>query len=153
MKRPSWDDYFIKLTQDVSERATCVKRQVGALIVKDKRILATGYNGVPKGFKHCDEVGCVRKEMGLPSGQRHELCRGLHAEQNAIVQAAVHGVKIEGATIYCNYQPCVICVKMLINANIKKIVYAGGYPDELAQKMLKESKIQVVKYEKKGVKV
>jgi len=153
MNRPNWDDYFIKLTQDVSERATCVKRKVGALIVKDKRILATGYNGAPKGFKHCEETGCIRQEMGLPSGQRHELCRGLHAEQNAIIQAAVHGVEIEGATLYCNYQPCVICVKMLINAGIKKIVYAGGYPDELAQKMLKESKIQVVKYEKKGAKV
>jgi len=148
MKRPEWDSYFMKIAQDVSERATCVKRMVGSIIVKDKRILATGYNGAPKGFKHCEDVGCVRKEMGLPSGHRHELCRGLHAEQNAIIQAAVHGVEIDGATLYCNYHPCAICVKMMINAGIKRVVYGGGYPDELAEKMLKESKIQVVKYEK-----
>lgn len=148
MKRPKWDDYFMKITQDVSERATCVKRQVGAIIVKDNRILSSGYNGTPKGFKHCEEVGCIRKEMNVPSGQRHELCRGLHAEQNAIVQAAWHGVKIEGGTMYSNYQPCVICAKMMINAGIKKLVYSGGYPDELAQEMLKESKLEVVKYEK-----
>lgn len=148
MKRPEWDNYFMKIAQDVSERATCIKRMVGAIIVKDKRILATGYNGAPKGFKHCEDVGCVRKEMGLPSGHRHELCRGLHAEQNAIIQAAVHGVEIDGATLYCNYHPCAICVKMMINAGIKRVVYAGGYPDELAEKMLKESKIVVVKHEK-----
>lgn len=147
MNRPDWNHYFMKITRDVSERATCVKRQVGAILVKDQRILATGYNGAPKGFKHCEKVGCLRKEMGIPSGQRHELCRGLHAEQNVIIQAAVHGVKIEGATLYCNYQPCVICVKMMINAGIQKLIYAGGYPDELAQKMLKESKIEVIKYE------
>jgi dCMP deaminase len=144
MERPSWDEYFMKIVQDVSERATCMKRKVGAILVKDKRILTTGYNGSPKGFKHCEEVGCIRKEMNLPSGQRHELCRGLHAEQNAIIQAAVHGVEISGATMYCNYHPCVICVKMMINAGIVKLVYAGGYPDELAQKMIKESKIQVM---------
>ena len=150
MKRPDWDQYFLKITQDVSERATCVKRQVGAIIVKDNRILSTGYNGSPKGFKHCEDVGCIRKEMNVPSGQRHELCRGLHAEQNAIIQAAVHGVEIEGATMYCNYQPCAICVKMIINAGIKKLVYSGSYPDELAQQMLKDSKLKVERYEKRG---
>jgi len=134
----------MKITEDVSERATCVKRRVGAIIVKDNRILSTGYNGAPKGFKHCEELGCLRKEMGIPSGHRHELCRGLHAEQNAIIQAAVHGVKIEGGTLYCNYQPCVICAKMMINAGLKKLVYTGGYPDELAKQMLDESKIQIV---------
>jgi len=144
MKRPAWDEYFLKITADVSERATCVKRKVGAIIVKDNRILSTGYNGTPKGFKHCEELGCLRKEMGVPSGHRHELCRGLHAEQNAIIQAAVHGVKIEGGTLYCNYQPCVICAKMMINAGLKKLVYTGGYPDELAKQMLDESKIQIV---------
>ena len=144
MKRPAWDSYFMKITEDVSERATCVKRRVGAIIVKDNRILSTGYNGAPKGFKHCEELGCLRKEMGIPSGHRHELCRGLHAEQNAIIQAAVHGVKIEGGTLYCNYQPCVICAKMMINAGLKKLVYTGGYPDELAKQMLDESKIQIV---------
>ena len=145
--RPVWDDYFMKITQDVSERATCVKRKVGAVIVTGNRILSSGYNGAPKGFKHCEEVGCIRKEMNVPSGQRHELCRGLHAEQNAIIQAAVHGVKIEGSTMYCNYQPCVICAKMMINAGIVRIVYAGGYPDELAMQMMKESDLRIIKYE------
>ncbi len=145
MKRPGWDEYFLKITQDVSERATCVKRQVGAIIVKDNRILSTGYNGSPKGFKHCEEVGCIRQEMNIPSGQRHELCRGLHAEQNAIIQAAWDGVKIAGGTMYCNYQPCVICAKMMINAEIVRLVYTGSYPDELAAQMLKESKIEVKK--------
>jgi len=148
MTRPEWDEYFLKITRDVSERATCVKRKVGAIIVKENHILTTGYNGTPKGFTHCTEETCIRKQMNVPSGQRHELCRGLHAEQNAIIQAAWHGVKIEGGTMYCTYQPCAICVKMLINAGIRKLVYAGGYPDELAQQMLKDSRLPVVKYEK-----
>lgn len=148
MSRPSWDEYFMKITEDVSERATCVKRSVGAIIVKDNRILSTGYNGAPKGFKHCAEVGCIRQEMNVPSGQRHELCRGLHAEQNAIIQAAVHGVKISGGTMYCNYQPCVICAKMMINAGIQRLVYSGGYPDELAVQMLGDSNIQVVRLQR-----
>ncbi len=142
--RPSWDKYFLKITQDVSERATCVKRKVGAIIVQNNRILTTGYNGAPKGFSHCTEQTCIRRQMQVPSGQRHELCRGLHAEQNAIIQAAVHGVKIDGGTLYCTYQPCVICVKMMINAGIKRLVYSGGYPDELAAEMLKESDMEVV---------
>ncbi len=145
--RPGWDEYFMKITADVAERATCVKRQVGAIIIKDHRILSTGYNGSPKGFKHCTEKTCIRLQMNVPSGQRHELCRGLHAEQNAIIQAAWHGVSISGGTLYCTYQPCVICVKMMINAGIVKVVYAGGYPDELAQEMLKESDLEVIKYE------
>ena len=147
MIRPGWDDYFMRIAQDVSLRAICVKRKVGALIVKDNCILSTGYNGAPKGFSHCSEETCLRKQMHVPSGQRHELCRGLHAEQNAIIQAAWHGVKIEGATLYCTYQPCVICVKMMINAGIVRLVYAGGYPDELARQMLEESKLQVNKFE------
>jgi len=146
MNRPSWDDYFMKITQDVSARATCVKRQVGAIIVKENRILSTGYNGSPKGFAHCTIETCIRQQMNVPSGQRHELCRGLHAEQNAIIQAAWHGVKIAGGMMYCTYQPCVICVKMMLNAGIKKLVYAGGYPDELARQMLKESNLEVVNY-------
>lgn len=145
--RPGWDEYFMKITRDVSERATCVKRKVGAIIVKDDRILSTGYNGAPKGMRHCSEVGCLRKEMNVLSGQRHELCRGLHAEQNAIIQAAVHGVKIEGGEMYCNYQPCVICVKMLINAGIKRLIFSGSYPDELAANMIVESKMDVKKLE------
>ena len=145
--RPGWDDYFMKITRLVSERATCVKRKVGALVVKDNRILSTGYNGAPKGMKHCGEVGCIRREMSVPSGQRHELCRGLHAEQNAIIQAAWHGVRIEGSTMYCTYQPCVICVKMMINAGMKRLVFSGSYPDELAASMLVESKLEVTRIE------
>jgi dCMP deaminase len=144
-ERPSWTEYFMRITSDVAERATCVKRKVGAIIVKDNHILSTGYNGSPKGFKHCTEKTCIRKQMEVPSGQRHELCRGLHAEQNAIIQAAVHGVKIDEGTLFCTFQPCVICVKMMINAGIKKLVYSGGYPDDLAAEMLKESKIEVFK--------
>lgn len=141
--RPSWDEYFMELTTVVSKRSTCLKRQVGAIVVKDYRVLTSGYNGAPKGIEHCGKRGCIRKDMKVPSGQRHELCRGLHAEQNAIIQAAWHGVKIEGATMYCTYQPCIICVKMMINSGIKGLVYSGGYPDELAAEMLKESKIKV----------
>jgi len=137
----------MKITADVSERATCIKRKVGAIIVKDNRILSTGYNGAPKGMDHCEAVGCIRIEMHVPSGQRHELCRGLHAEQNAIIQAAVHGVKIDGSTMYCTYQPCVICVKMMINAGIKRLVFSGTYPDELAANMIVESKMNVTRYE------
>lgn len=146
MSRPSWDKYFLKITQDVSERATCIKRKVGAIIVKENRILTTGYNGTPKGFVHCTEKTCLRKKMNVPSGERHELCRGLHAEQNAIIQAAWHGVKIEGSALYCTYQPCIICAKMMINAGIVKLIYLEGYPDELAKEMLDSSKMEVVKY-------
>ena len=150
MTRPAWNEYFMKITEDVAERATCVKRKVGAIIVMGRpsprdRIERSAQRIFPL---HRKEL--LRKKMNVPSGQRHELCRGLHAEQNAIIQAAVHGVKIEGGTMYCTYQPCVICVKMMINAGIKKLVYAGGYPDELAAEMLKESKIKVVKLMKVG---
>jgi len=147
MSRPSWDEYFLRITADVAARATCVKRKVGAIIVKDHHILATGYNGAPKGFAHCTEETCLRKKLNVPSGERHELCRGLHAEQNAIIQAAVHGVKIEGGTLYCTFQPCVICVKMMLNAGIVRLVYTGGYPDQLAADMLKESKMEVLKHD------
>jgi dCMP deaminase len=141
--RPSWDDYFMKITKDVALRSTCLKRKVGAIIVKDRRVLSTGYNGAPKKIKHCSITGCLRRKLQVPSGQRHELCRGLHAEQNAIIQAAWHGVKIEGATMYSTYQPCIICVKMIINAGINKLVYKGHYPDKLARQMLKESGMKV----------
>ena len=145
-KRPSWDDYFMEITHVVAKRSTCMKRTVGAVIVKDKRILSSGYNGAPKGLAHCEDVGCIRKEMNIPSGQRHELCRGLHAEQNAIIQAAWHGVKIEGSTLYCTHQPCVICVKMMINAGIQRVVFEGDYPDDLASNMLIESGLEICKY-------
>jgi dCMP deaminase len=148
IKRPSWDEYFMEITTLVGQRGTCHRRQVGAIVVMENRILTTGYNGAPKGLPHCGIVGCIREEMKVPSGQRHELCRGLHAEQNAIIQAAWHGVKIQGGTLYCTHQPCVICVKMMLNAGIKKLVYAGGYPDELAAELLKTSPLEVVRYEK-----
>lgn len=145
MKRPSFDQYFLKIAQLIAERSTCLKRQVGTVLVKGNRILSTGYNGAPKGLPHCEKAGCMRKKLKIPSGERHELCRGLHAEQNAIIQAAWDGVKVEGGTLYCTHQPCVICVKMMINAGINRLVFEGSYPDKLAQKMLKESKIKVDK--------
>lgn len=125
----------------VSSRSTCLRRQVGALLVKDKNILTTGYNGTPSGIAHCESVGCLRQQLGVPSGERHELCRGLHAEQNAIIQAARHGVNIDGATLYCTNSPCIICSKMLINAGIRQVIYLDGYPDQLSQEMLKEAAI------------
>ncbi len=144
--RPSWDTYFIDITKLVSTRSTCLRRKVGAILVKDKRILATGYNGAPMGLKHCLELGCLREQRNIPSGERHELCRGLHAEQNVLLQAAYHGISIKGATLYCTNYPCVICTKMLINAGIKKIIYLEGYPDELSTIMLEESSIEVIKF-------
>jgi dCMP deaminase len=147
MARPSWDEYFMEITRLVVSRSTCVRRQVGAVIVKDKKILATGYNGAPSGLPHCLEVGCLRDEMGIPSGERHELCRGLHAEQNAIIQAAYHGVSINGATLYCTNLPCIICTKMLINSGITRVVYGEGYADPLACRMWEESKVAVEQFQ------
>ncbi len=137
--RPSWDEYFMEMAELARKRTTCIRRGVGAVIVKDNRVLATGYNGVPKGITHCSVVGCQRERLGVPSGQRHELCRGLHAEQNAIIQAACMGCSIEGATLYCTTQPCVICTKMIINAGIKRVVIKESYPDELALAMAEEA--------------
>ncbi len=145
--RPSWDEYFMEIVQVVKKRSTCLRRQVGALIVNDKRILSTGYNGAPTGLKHCDELGCLRDKMNVPSGQRHELCRGLHAEQNAIVHAANSGVSIKGATIYVTDQPCVLCAKMIINGGIKRVVFASGYPDELSKQLLLEAGVELVKFD------
>ena len=139
MSRPSWDEYFIEITHLVAKRSTCLRRQVGAVIVKDKNILATGYNGAPSGVSHCLDVGCLREKLHIPSGERHELCRGLHAEQNAIIQAAKHGTSIEGSTLYCTTMPCIICSKMIINAGIRRIVFEDGYPDQLAGEMIGES--------------
>lgn len=145
-ERPSWDEYFMKLANEVATRTTCMRRAVGAVVVKDNRILATGYNGVPSGLRHCSEVGCLRQELGIPSGQRSEICRGLHAEQNAIIQAARFGPMIDGAKIYVNTQPCIICAKMIINAGIEEIIYQNPYPDELAMEMLEESGIKLRVY-------
>ena len=141
-KRPHWDDYFMDITLFVATRSTCLRRHVGAVLVKDKRILATGYNGAPSGIEHCLEAGCLREQLGIPSGERHELCRALHAEQNAMIQAALHGVSTKGATLYCTNLPCVICSKMLINAGIVKVVYQEDYPDELADEMLTAAGIE-----------
>lgn len=142
-ERPSWDEYFITLAFEVSKRSTCLRRAVGAIIVKDRRILATGYNGVPSGLRHCAETGCLREQLGVPSGQRHEICRGLHAEQNAIIQAARYGIDIEGSSIYITTEPCSVCAKMLINAGIKEIVFASAYPDALSEELLAETDILI----------
>ncbi|SHI59557.1 dCMP deaminase [Geosporobacter subterraneus DSM 17957] len=142
--RPDWDDYFMEMAEIAKTRSTCLRRKVGAVIVKNKRILATGYNGAPSGTAHCLDVGCIREKQGIPSGERHELCRGLHAEQNAIIQAAYHGVSIEGATLYATLQPCILCAKMAINAGIKKIIFKGTYPDALSMAMLEEAGMELV---------
>jgi dCMP deaminase len=141
--RPSWDAYFMEITRVVASRSTCLRRKVGATIIKDKRILTTGYNGAPKGLAHCQEVGCIRAEKQVPSGERHELCRALHAEQNAILQAALYGVSISGATVYCTTHPCVMCAKMMINAGMKEVVISKSYPDQLAAELLEEAGVRV----------
>jgi len=141
--RPDWDEYFMDIVELVSRRSTCLRRAVGAGLVRDKRILATGYNGAPSKLQHCLEIGCLREQLHVPSGERHELCRGLHAEQNAIIQAALHGVSAKGSTLYCTHHPCVICAKMIINAGIVRIVIRDSYSDALAADMLREAGISV----------
>jgi len=143
--RPSWDEYFLEVSSLVAKRATCLRRKVGAVLVKDKKILATGYNGAPKGLKHCLDIGCLRERLKVPSGQRHELCRGLHAEQNVLLQAAFYGVGTLGSTLYVTNHPCVICAKMLINAGVKEVVISGDYPDDFSREFLKKAKIRVRK--------
>ena len=140
--RPSWDQYFMRMAFLAASRSNCTRRKVGAVIVKDKNVLATGYNGPPSGTVHCDVVGCIRDELNVPSGERHELCRGLHAEQNAIIQAAVHGVSIRDSVIYVTTHPCVVCSKMIMNSQIREVIYAQGYPDELSELMLMESAVK-----------
>ena len=147
MKRPSWEEYFMDIAKLVAKRSTCLRRHVGAVLVKEKKILATGYNGVPSGISHCEDVGCLRDEERIPSGERHELCRGLHAEQNAILQAAYHGVSIQGSVLFCTNFPCVICSKMLINAGIRQIFYLEGYPDPLSERMLGEAGMELQRIE------
>lgn len=147
MDRPSWDEYFMEIARLVASRSTCLRRQVGAVVVKDKNVLATGYNGTPSGITHCSEVGCLRQKLNVPSGERHELCRGLHAEQNAIIQAAKHGIDISGATFYCTNSPCVICSKMIINAGAGRIVFLEGYPDTLSLEMLGESGVELLSFD------
>ena len=142
-KRISWDEYFMQIARLVSQRSTCLRRSVGAVIVKQKRMLATGYNGAPSGLEHCHDIGCLREKLKIPSGQRHELCRGLHAEQNAIIQASLYGISVKDSVMYITNQPCIICAKMLINAGIREIVIGDGYPDTMAMDFLKEAGIKV----------
>lgn len=141
--RPGWDEYFLEIARTVARRSTCGRRQVGALIVKDRRILATGYNGTPRGITHCSVVGCLREELKIPSGERHELCRGLHAEQNAIIQAALYGISVKDSIVYATNHPCIICTKMIVNAGIKGVVIASGYPDQMAKGFFKEAGVKV----------
>jgi dCMP deaminase len=145
-RRPTWDEYFMKIAHVVAERSTCGRRRVGAIVVKNKRILATGYNGAPSGLKHCGEAGCLRQIRNIPSGERQEICRGLHAEQNAIIQASQYGFSIADSAMYCTNQPCITCAKMLINAGIVRVVFQGDYPDSLSLGMLDEAGVEVVKF-------
>jgi dCMP deaminase len=144
--RPSWDSYFMEITRLVSTRSTCLRRRVGAVMVRDKRLLATGYNGVPKNLPHCLDIGCLRDRLNIPSGERHELCRGLHAEQNAIIQAATSGTSIEGATLYATHYPCTLCMKMILNASIERVVFLEGYPDDLAKELAVEGGLNIRPY-------
>ena len=149
MNRIGWDEYFMSMAELASKRSTCLRRQVGAVIVKDNQVLATGYNGAPKGLPNCCDLGdCLRQKMNIPSGERHELCRAVHAENNAITQCAVNGVSCKGGTIYITDSPCIMCLKQIINAGIKKIVALEMYPDKMSQEMLNACNIQFIKYKK-----
>jgi dCMP deaminase len=145
LDRPSWNDYFMGIADLVAGRATCIRRKVGAVLVKDRRILCSGYNGAPAGLPHCGETGCLRRQLNVPSGVKHELCRGVHAEQNVIIQAAYHGVAVAGASLYCTNQPCSICAKMLINAGINEIYFRDGYDDPLAMDMFDRAGVILTK--------
>lgn len=143
-ERPGWDDYFLKLADLVASRSTCLRRQVGAVLVRNERIIATGYNGAPRGLSHCLEIGCLRDELQIPSGHRYELCRGVHAEQNAIINAALYGVSTQDSVLYCTNQPCIICARMIINAGITKLVHRGNFNDPMAIQFLEEAGIIIV---------
>jgi dCMP deaminase len=147
-ERPTADEYFLKIASVVAERSTCLRHHMGAVAVKDKHILTTGYNGAPAGVKDCLELGCLRNEKNIPSGQRTEICRAIHAEQNAIIQAAVHGVRLEGCTIYCTHTPCVLCAKMMVNARVKRVVIFSKYADDSFKELFKEAGIQLDVLEK-----
>lgn len=146
--RPSWNDYFLEVADLVATRSTCLRRQVGAVLVRDKRIISTGYNGAPRKLRHCNEVGCLREEQSIPSGHRYELCRGVHAEQNAIINAAYYGIATQDSVMYCTNQPCIICARMIINAGIGKVVHRGNFDDDIAVDLLKEAGIELVIVEK-----
>ncbi len=143
--RPSWPEYFMSIARLVATRSTCLRREVGAVLVKDKRILATGYNGAPTGIIHCKDTGCLREKLKIKSGERHELCRGLHAEQNVIIQAAYYGAMTKGTTLHSTHMPCIICSKMLINAGVEKIFFLDGYPDPLADEIMSGADIELVR--------
>jgi dCMP deaminase len=142
-KRPTLDEYFMEIAEVVAKRSTCLRNKVGAVIVRDKRILSTGYNGAPRDMEHCLEIGCIRDQQNIASGTRHELCRAVHAEQNAIIQSALHGVSVEGATLYCTHQPCILCAKMIINSKIKRVVYSNKYPDDEAINFFKKADVEI----------
>ncbi len=144
-ERPPWDEYFMCIARVVAQRSTCLRRQVGAIVVKDRHILSTGYNGAPAGLPHCSQTGCLREQLKVPSGERHELCRGLHAEQNAIIQAALYGVSLKGGILYTTVAPCTVCAKMIINAGIRTVKYADGYPDQLAVDLMRQAGVVLEK--------
>jgi len=146
--RPTVDEYFLKIASVVAERSTCLRHHVGAVAVRDKHILSTGYNGAAAGSKDCLELGCLRDELNIPSGERHEICRGIHAEQHAIIQASLHGVSLEGSTIYCTHTPCILCAKMLVNARIKRFITFGSYNDNTFVDLFKEAGIEVERQER-----
>lgn len=145
-KRPTWQQYFMQMAVLAASRSTCLRRQVGAVLVKDNQILSTGYNGSPKGISHCAEVGCLRQQNSIPSGQMHELCRGVHAEQNAIIQAGLNGSSTRGGTLYCTHQPCSICARLIINAEIRTVYVANTYPDTLAEQLFQEAGVELIHY-------
>ena len=145
--RPNHDEYFMQMANLASSRSTCLRRKVGAVVVKQSRILTTGYNGAPRGLKHCSEVGCVRAQQNVPSGTRHELCRGVHAEQNAIIQGALFGISVEGSTLYSTNFPCSVCAKMIINSGLVEVVYSDDYVDDLSKQILEESNVNVRHFE------
>lgn len=153
-QRPTWDEYFMKIAALVSERSTCLRHHVGAIIVKDKRVITTGYNGAASGVRDCLELGCLRNQLNIPSGERHEICRAIHAEQNAIIQASKHGENINDSTIYCTHSPCIICAKMCVNAGIKRFVTYGQYPDIGGVKeFLKEAGVDLIKVDRPSDKI
>jgi len=146
MSRADWDSYFFEITKLVAKRSTCLRRSVGAILVKNKRILATGYNGAPSGLEHCIDIGCLRQKLNIPSGEKQEICRGTHAEQNALMQAAKFGISVEGATAYVTHQPCITCTKLLINAGIVEVKYLNDYPDKLARQMFAEANVKLERF-------
>ena len=152
-KRPTWDEYFMKMAYLVAERSTCIRHHIGSVIVKNNYVISTGYNGAASGVKDCIELGCLRDQMGIASGTRHEICRAIHAEQNAIIQAAIHGATTENATLYCTHSPCILCAKMIVNAKIKKVIVSKYYPDKSYEDLFKEAKVEFKIIERPDLKI